>query len=82
MNYIATFKLEQDDNGMVTPSVTFDPKVDPANENAPAIYGYMAEVAMDFLRQVDLVDEDNNWASDEAAAMISLDLSTQGKRPH
>lgn len=80
--YVATFKLEQDEHGMVTPSVAFDPKVDPADNNAPAIYGYMAEVALDFLRQVDLVDENGDWASDEASAMISLDLSTQGKRLH
>ena len=80
--YTATFKLEQDEHGMVTPSVAFDPKVNPTDESAPAIYDYMAQVAMDFLRQVDLVDENGDWASDEASAMISLDLSTQGKRPH
>ena len=75
--YTAIFKLEQDDNGMVTPSVTFDPKVDPTADEAPAIYNYVAEIALDFLKQVELVDEEGNWASEEAMNAVGLNTSSK-----
>ena len=59
-NYVATFSLTQAGlDGEVTPSLEFSPLVNPVDEEAPAIYEYMANLALNFLRQVNIIDEHN-----------------------
>lgn len=76
MSYTATFTLTQDDDGMVTPSLVFNPLVDPTKDEAPDIYGYMADVALRFLQLSQLVDEDGQWISQETADGVELTLSS------
>lgn len=73
--HTATFTLTMDNDGMVTPSLTFNPLVDPALDDAPPIYGFMAECALAFLRQADLIDQENQWISEEAADGVQLTLA-------
>ena len=74
--YTATFTLTQDGlDGEVNPRLQFDPLVNPVEEDAPAIYEYMSNVVLNFLRVVNMVDDNNKIIDDEAFEQLSLDLS-------
>ena len=75
-HYTATFKLTQDGlDGEVIPSLEFNPLVNPVEEDAPAIYEYMSNVVLNFLRVVNMIDDTNQIVDDEAFEQLSLDLS-------
>ena len=69
--YTATFTLTQDDEGMVTPSLVFDPLIDPSKDDAPPIYGFMADCALSFFRAAELIDDNGNMT--EFADVEALD---------
>lgn len=73
--YTATFTLTQDDEGMVTPSLVFDPLIDPAKDDAPPIYAFMADCALSFFRAAELIDDNGNWVNEEAPDATVLELS-------
>ena len=73
--YTATFTLTQDDEGMVTPSLVFNPLIDPSKDDAPPIYGFMADCALSFFRAAELIDDNGNWVSEEAPDATVLELS-------
>ena len=73
--YTATFMLTQDDEGMVTPSLVFNPLIDPSKGDAPPIYAFMADCALSFFRAAELIDDNGNWVSDEAPDATVLELS-------
>ena len=79
-SYTATFTLTTDENNITTPSLTFDPLVDPDDDNAPDIYGFMAECALEFLRQANVIDENNEWTSEAAADSVELNLSADANK--
>lgn len=80
--YTATFTLTQDGlDGEVTPSLEFNPLVNPVEEDAPAIYEYMSNVVLNFLRMVNMIDDTNQIVDDEAFEQLSLDLSVDTDTP-
>lgn len=76
MTHTATFTLVTDNAGVTTPDLTFNPLVDPSKEEAPAIYNFMSRVAIEFLKEAGLVDDDNLWVSQEAADGVHLTLGS------
>jgi hypothetical protein len=74
--YTATFSLTQIGlDGLVTPSLKFSPHVDPTVEDHPAIYEFMSNIVMNFIRQMNVIDVDNEIIVDEAFDQLELDLS-------
>lgn len=81
--YTATFTLVQDGlDGEVTPTLEFSPLVDPATEEAPAIYEFMSDIALRFLRQVNVLDDENNIIDPEGFDRLELDLSEPSGTKH
>lgn len=81
--YTATFTLTQEGlDGMVTPTLDFSPHVDPIDEAAPAIYEYMSTIALDFLKQVNILDEDNEILDESGFDRLELNLSSNRKTTH
>jgi hypothetical protein len=74
--YTATFTLTQLGlDGLVTPSLKFSPHVDPTQEEHPAIYEFMSQMVLNFIRQMNVIDSGNDVTDDEAFAQMELDLS-------
>jgi hypothetical protein len=74
--YTATFTLVQEGlTGPVTPKLEFNPKVDPTVEDHPAIYEYMSHLALTFIRQAQIIDENGEITDDESFQQLELDLS-------
>lgn len=79
--YTATFSLKQNGlDGEVTPHLEFSPLVDPTDEEAPAIYEYMATVALTFLRQVNVIDEKNELLEPDGLDNVVLNVKTPETR--
>lgn len=79
--YVASFTLVQDGlDGEVTPKLDFLPLVDPIQEDAPAIYEYMSTVALNFLRTVNVLDDQLNLIKPDALANVGLNVQTSGRK--
>jgi hypothetical protein len=75
--YKATFTLEQDGvDGAVTPHLDYFPKVEDPRE-APAIYGYMANELLRFLRMVHIIDGNNQVINPEYFDEVELNLTEE-----
>lgn len=75
--FTATFKLVQNGlDGEVTPTLDFSPLVDPNTEETPAIYEYMSNRALDFLRMANVIDSGNDIIDPTAFQQVELNLST------
>lgn len=81
--YIAKFTLIQEGlAGMVTPKLEFLPRVDPTKEEVPAIYEYLSNIALDFIRTAGIIDENNEIVDEEAFDRVELDLTGKGRATH
>ena len=79
--YVATFSLTQTGlDGEVIPGLEFSPLVNPVDEEAPAIYEYMANVALNFLRQVNIIDERNELIDPNGLDDVVLNVKTEGTK--
>jgi hypothetical protein len=75
--YRATFTLEQEGlKGPITPKMSLDPMVNPMTEEVPAIYEYISTMAMNFLRQVRAVDDNNEVLDEDQWSRVGLDVMT------
>lgn len=75
--YRATFTLEQEGlDGQVTPKLEFVPKVDNPKD-APAIYGYMSNELLKFLRMVNIIDENNEVINKEYFDDVEMHLTDE-----
>lgn len=76
--YTATFKLVQDGlDGEVTPALEFNPLVDPMEEEAPAIYEYMSNIALNFLHLANVIDDEGKLLDPDKLDTVELNLSTE-----
>lgn len=78
-NYTATFTLIQEGkDGMITPKLKFSPMLNPADEEAPAIYEYMSNFALRFLRQINAIDDRMQPVDEAQWEKVQLEVMTEG----
>lgn len=74
--YTAVFTLRQEGmNGEITPILEFLPLVDPTLQEAPAIYEYMSNVVLQFLRTINAIDEDLQIIDEDEWGRVQLALT-------
>ena len=82
--YRASFTLEQTGDS-VRPIVTYEPKVD-KNGYIPPIYDMIGDILMKFLRQVNLLNEANEFVDEETYEQTQvrylMDDSNGGETKH
>jgi hypothetical protein len=79
--YTAVFTLRQTDlDGEVIPTLEFLPLVDPTQQEAPAIYEYMSNVVLQFLRTVNAIDEDLQIVDQDEWDRVQLTLTADNSK--
>lgn len=77
LTYRASFTLEQNGlAGPITPKMQLDPMIDPDTQEVPAIYEYISSVALNFLRQVRAIDENNEVLDEDEWSRVGLEVMT------
>lgn len=76
--YRASFTLEQEGlSGPITPKMKLEPMVNPATEQVPAVYEYISTMALNFLRQVRAIDENNEVLDEDQWDQVGLEVFTE-----
>lgn len=74
--YTAVFTLRQQGlDGEVIPTLEFHPLIDPTQTEAPAIYEYMSNTVLTFLRLVNAIDSDLQIVDQEEWDRVRLTLT-------